>query len=83
MLVLHKLQVRKIQYNVMRFKDTLSVEEAEVLVGRFNSVSGRHYVLHDPEKLAEKYKIAWNNFGININIVKIHPYFNIVISAYN
>jgi len=51
----------------MRFKDTLSVDEAEVLVGRFNSVSGRHSVLHDPEKLAEKYKIAWNNFGININ----------------
>ena len=35
--------------------------------GRFNSVSGRHYVLHDPEKLAEKYANAWNNFGININ----------------
>jgi intergrase/recombinase len=61
------IAMRKIHYNVMRFKETLSVDEAEVLAGRFSSVSGRHYVLHDPEKLAEKYKIAWNNFGININ----------------
>ena len=51
----------------MRFKDTLSVDEAEVLAGRFSSVSGRHYVLYDPEKLAEKYTNAWNNFGINIS----------------
>ena len=51
----------------MRFRDTLSVDDAEVLSGRFSSVSGRHYVLHDPEKLAEKYTNAWNNFGININ----------------
>lgn len=61
------IAMRKIHYNVMRFRETLSVDEAEVLAGRFSSVSGRHYVLHDPEKLAEKYKIAWNNFGINIH----------------
>jgi len=59
--------MRKIRYNVMRFRETLSVDEAEVLAGRFSSVSGRHYVLHDPEKLAEKYTTAWNNFAININ----------------
>jgi len=50
----------------MRFKDTLNVDEAEVLAGRFSSVSGRYYVLHDAEKLAEKYTNAWNNFGSNI-----------------
>jgi intergrase/recombinase len=61
------IAMRKIHYNIMRFKETLSVDEAEVLAGRFSSVSGRHYVLHDPEKLAEKYSNAWNNFGININ----------------
>jgi deferrochelatase/peroxidase EfeB len=60
------IAMRKIHYNVMRFRDTLNVYEAEVLAGRFNSVSGRHYVLHDPEKLAEKYTTAWQNFGINI-----------------
>jgi hypothetical protein len=60
------IAIRKTQYNVMRFKETLSVDEAQVLAGRFSSVSGRHYVLHDPEKLAEKYMTAWKNFGINI-----------------
>jgi hypothetical protein len=48
----------------MRFKETLSVDEAEVLAGRFSSVSGRHYVLHDPEKLSGKYISAWQNFGV-------------------
>ena len=35
--------MRKIHYNVMRFKETLSVDEVELLAGRFSSVSGRHY----------------------------------------
>ena len=48
------IAMRKIHYNVMRFRDTLSVDEAEVLAGRFNSVSGRHYVLHDPKKVSRK-----------------------------
>lgn len=48
------IAMRKIHYNVMRFKEALSVDEAEVLAGRFSSVSGRHYILHDPEKLADK-----------------------------
>ena len=61
------IAMRKIHYNVMRFRDTLTVDEAEVLAGRFNSVSGRHYVLHDPEKLAEKYMNAWKNFGVTTN----------------
>jgi len=38
------IAMRKIHYNVMRFKETLSVDEAEVLADRFSSVSGRHYV---------------------------------------
>jgi hypothetical protein len=59
--------MRKIHYNIMRFRETLSVDEAEVLAGRFSSVSKRHYVLNDPDNLAGKYKISWNNFGININ----------------
>jgi hypothetical protein len=60
------IAMRKIHYNVMRFGDTLSVDEAEVLAGRFKSVSARYYVLHDPEKLTDKYDIAWSNFGFNI-----------------
>jgi intergrase/recombinase len=61
------IAMRKIHYNVMRFRDTLSVDEAEVLAGRFKSLSGRYYVLHGPEKLTHKYITAWNNFGIGVN----------------
>ena len=57
--------LRKIHYNVMRFKETLAVDEAEVLAGRFRSISGKHYVLHDPVKLTNKYVTAWQNFGID------------------
>jgi len=42
--------MRKIHYNVMRFRDTLALDEAEVLAGRYRSLSGRYYVLHDPQK---------------------------------
>jgi hypothetical protein len=60
--------MRKIlYYNVMCFRETMGVDEAEVLAGRYKSVSGRYYVLHDPEKLTDKYITAWKNFGIDIN----------------
>lgn len=58
--------MRKIHYNVIRFKEIFNVDEAEVLAGRFKSVSARHYILHDPEKLSEKYLSAWQNFGVTI-----------------
>ena len=61
------IAMRKIHYNVMRFRDTVSLDEAEVLAGRFKSVSARYYVLHDPEKLTEKYVTAWSNFGIDVS----------------
>ena len=57
--------LRKIHYNVIRFENTLELDEAEVLAGRFKSVSARHYVLNDPEKLSGKYISAWQNFGVN------------------
>jgi intergrase/recombinase len=60
------IAMRKIHYNVMRFRETLSVDEAEVLAGRFRSISARHYILHDPEKLTEKYVTAWKNFEIDV-----------------
>lgn len=49
------MAMRKTQYNVMRFGDTIPVKEAEVLAGRFKSVNTRCYVLHDLEKLIDKY----------------------------
>ena len=63
--------MRKIHYNVMRFRNALELDEAEVLAGRFSSVSARHYVLNDPEKLSGKYVSAWKNFGVDISRVKI------------
>jgi intergrase/recombinase len=61
------IAMRKIHYNVMRFRDTVSIDEAEVLAGRFKSVSARYYVLHDPDKLTDKYITAWMNFGIDVS----------------
>jgi deferrochelatase/peroxidase EfeB len=58
--------LRKIHYNVMRFKNAIELDEADVLAGRFKSISARHYVLNDPEKLSGKYISAWRNFGVNI-----------------
>ena len=63
--------MRKIHYNVMRFRNALELDEAEVLAGRFSSVSARHYVLNDPEKISGKYVSAWQNFGLDISKVKI------------
>lgn len=60
------IAMRKIHYNVMRFRETVSLDEVEVLAGRFKSVSARHYILHDPEKLSDKYVTAWMNFGIDV-----------------
>jgi hypothetical protein len=50
----------------MRFRETMGIDEAEVLAGRYKSVSGRYYVLHDPDKFTDKYITAWKNFGIDI-----------------
>jgi hypothetical protein len=58
------IPMRKIHYNIMCFKETQAVDEAEVLAGRFKAVSGRYYVLHDPGKLCGKYVTAWRNFGV-------------------
>lgn len=50
---------------------TVSVDEAEVLAGRFKSVSARYYILQDPEKLTDKYVAAWSNFGIGVSDIII------------
>ena len=52
---------KKIHYNVMRFNNTSELDEAEVFAGHFKSVSARHYMLNDPEKLSGKYISAWQN----------------------
>jgi hypothetical protein len=58
--------LRKIHYNVMRFKDTMTADEADALAGRAKTVAAQHYVLHDLQLFADKYVKAWNNIGLNI-----------------
>lgn len=53
----------------MSFRDTLTIDE--VLAGRCKSVSGRYYVLHDPQKLTDKYITAWSNFGIDMTHIMV------------
>ena len=57
--------LRKIHYNVIRFKNAFDLDEAEVLVRPFRSVSARHYILNDPEQISGKYVLAWQNFGVS------------------
>jgi hypothetical protein len=55
----------------------LELDESETLAGRFKSVSARHYVLNDPEKLSGEYISAWQNFGVNsfnIVVIAMHIY---------
>jgi hypothetical protein len=65
------ITMKKIHYNVMRFRDIVALDEAEVLAGRYKSVSGRYYVLHDPPKLTDKYITAWSNFGIDMTHITV------------
>jgi hypothetical protein len=58
--------LRKIHYNVMRFKDTMTADEADALAGRAKTVAAQHYVLHDLQLFADKYVKAWSNIGLNI-----------------
>ena len=61
--------LRKIHYNVMRSKDTMTSDEADALAGHAKTVAAQHYVLHDLQLFAEKYVKAWNNVGLNISNV--------------
>ena len=67
LLVIPKLLSLVIASDIERPKETSPLDEAEVLAGRFKSVSAKYYVLHDPEKLSDKYVSAWSNFGIDVS----------------
>jgi len=56
--------LRKIHYNVVRFKDTMTSDEADALDGR--AKTAQHYVLHDLQLFADKYVRGWNNVGLEI-----------------
>jgi hypothetical protein len=61
-------ELRKIHYNVMRFKDTMTSDEADALAGRAKTVSAQHYVLHDVKLFTDKYVQAWGNLGVGVMI---------------
>jgi intergrase/recombinase len=64
--------LRKIHYNVMRFKDTMTADEADALAGRAKTAAAQHYVLHDLQLFADKYVKAWNNVGLSISNINQH-----------
>ena len=61
--------LRKIHYNVMRFKDTMTADEADALAGRAKTVAAQHYVLHDLQLFADKYLRAWDTIGLTLTNV--------------
>jgi hypothetical protein len=52
--------MRKIQYNIMRFRDSI-FRRSRSFRWSFKSNSATYHVLHDPEKLPHKYVTAWMN----------------------
>ena len=58
------MYLRKLHYNVML--RTLGKDAAEVLAERANTVSARHYLMVEVDRLTEQVIDAWNNFGIQL-----------------
>jgi intergrase/recombinase len=58
------MYLRKLHYNVML--RTLGKDAAEVLAGRANTVSARHYLMVEVDRLTEQIIDAWSNFGVYV-----------------
>jgi intergrase/recombinase len=67
------MDLRKIHYNVMC--RAMQENEADILVGRAKTVSARHYVLYELDKMAENYRDAWRRCQIGENLNKFDPDF--------
>jgi intergrase/recombinase len=52
------MDLRKFHYNVL-CRSELKESGAEVLEGRAKSVSAKHYLLHETDKMVEQYHDAW------------------------
>jgi intergrase/recombinase len=61
------MAMRKIHYNVLRFNDIMTFEQADVLAGRAKSTSAQFYVAYELDRMAEKYEVAWQRFGVSID----------------
>ena len=58
------MYLRKLHYNVML--RTVGKDAAEVLAGRANTVSARHYLMVEVDRLTEQVIEAWSNFGVQV-----------------
>ena len=54
------MDLRKFHYNVL-CRSELRESGAEVLEGRAKSVSAKHYLLHEIDKMTEQYHCAWKS----------------------
>jgi hypothetical protein len=59
------MYLRKLHYNVM--SRTLEKEAAEVMAGRANTVTAKHYLMMEVDRLSEQVIEAWSKFGVQIN----------------
>jgi len=55
----------RIHYNVM--SRVMDMNEADILAGRANSVSARHYALYELDRLTDAYHHGWQKLGIVIS----------------
>ena|SRR2546425_3905052 len=58
------MYLRKLHYNVMVRR--IEKDAAEVLAGRANTVSARHYLMVEADRLSELVVTAWSKFGISL-----------------
>jgi hypothetical protein len=45
----------------------VTFEQADVLAGRAKSTSAQFYVAYEIDKMADRYKLAWQAIGVNID----------------
>lgn len=58
------MDLRKLHFNAMC--KVMELPQAEVLAGRANAVSARHYALYELDKMVELYEKAWERFGVRL-----------------
>ncbi|HKO65083.1 MAG TPA: integrase [Candidatus Nitrosocosmicus sp.] len=52
------MDLRKFHYNIL-CRSGLKERGAEILAGRANSVSAKHYLIYELDKMVEEYSISW------------------------
>jgi intergrase/recombinase len=55
------MDLRKSHYNVL-CRSEMKESGAEVLAGRAKSISAKHYLINEIDKMTEQYSMAWKKF---------------------